>query len=153
MIYDVLSADRRDDPREHPIGVTENLAALRYAVRPLEGEVMIEGWAAERMRGDERVCGLVLVSNWRFIFVDPKEGLSAFPIFKIDYVERRSLTCVAFSTWYDRMQLVFDNQAALGAALNLLRQDPRWTAAELDLAREAAKNGPECRRALSTITP
>lgn len=135
------------------MSVTENLAALRKAIRPLEGEVMIEGWAAERARGDERVCGLVLVSNWRFIFVDPKERLSAFPIFKIDYVERRSPTCVAFSTWYDRMQLVFDNQAALGAALNLLRQDPRWTAAELDLARDAAGNALECQRAPSTITP
>lgn len=135
------------------MGVTEDLAALRHAVRPIEGEVMIEGWAAERARGDERVCGLVLVSNWRFIFVDPKEGFSAFPIFKIDYVERCSPTCMAFSTWYDRMQLVFDNQAALGAALNLLRQDPRWTAAELDLTCEAAKNASQFRRALSTITP
>ena len=135
------------------MGMTENLAALRQTLRPLEGEVVIEGWAAERARGDERVCGLVLVSNWRFIFVDPKEGLSAFPIFKIDNVERRSPTCIALSTWNDRKQLDFDNQAALRAALNLLRQDPRWTAAELDLAREAAKNASECRRALSTITP
>ncbi|KRB52613.1 MAG: hypothetical protein V4514_19485 [Pseudomonadota bacterium] len=135
------------------MGVTENLAVLRQAVRPLEGEVMIEGWAAERARGDERVCGLVLVSNWRFIFVDPREGLSAFPIFKIDYVERRSPTCLALSTWYDRMQLAFDNQAALGAALNLLRQDSRWAAAELDLARETAGAACEGRRTLSTITP
>ncbi len=135
------------------MGVTENLAALRQAVRPLEGEVMIEGWAAERARGDERICGLALVSNWRFIFVDPREGLSAFPIFKIDYVERRSPTCLALSTWYDRMQLDFDNQAALGAALNLLRQDSRWAAAERDLAREAAGAASEGRRTLSTITP
>ncbi len=135
------------------MGVTEDLAALRQALRPLEGEVVIEGWAAERTRGDERVWGLVLVSNWRFIFIDPKQGLSAFPIFKIDYVERRSSTCVALSTWYDRMQLVFDDPAALGAALNLLRQDPRWGAAELDLARDAARIAPECRRAPSMIMP
>lgn len=135
------------------MGVTENLAALRQSVRPLEGEVMIEGWAAERGRGDERVCGLVLASNWRFIFIDPKKGLSAFPIFKIDYVERRSPTCVVFSTWYDRMQLSFDNQAALGAVVNLLRQNPNWAAAEFDLSRDAASNASEGRYALSAITP
>jgi len=116
------------------MGVTDNLAALRQALRPLGGEVVIEGWAAERARGDERICGLVLVTNWRIIFFDSKEGLSAFPIFKIDYVERRSPTCIALSAWYDHMQLVFENQAALGAVLNLLRQDPRWTAVEVDRA-------------------
>ena len=135
------------------MSVTENLSGLRAAVCPLEGEVVIEGWAAERGRGDERVCGLALVSNWRFIFIEPERRLSAFPIFKIDYVEHRSPTCVVLATWYDRMQLSFDNQAALGAVVNLLRQNPNWTASEPDLAHEAASNASKCRGTLSAITP
>lgn len=133
------------------MGVTENLAVLRQAVRPLEGEIVIEGWAAERGCGDKRICGLALVSNWRFIFIDRERRLSAFPIFKIDYAERRSSTCVVLSTWYDRMQLSFDSPAALGAVVNLLRQDPDWAAAEFDTAREAAANVREVRRARSEM--
>lgn len=131
--------------------VAEDLAALRQAVRPLEGEVVIDGWAAERGWDAKRVSGLVLVTNWRIVFIDPEGELSAFPIFKIDYVEHRSPTCVVLSTWYDRMQLSFDSHATLGAVANLLRQDPTWAAAEFDLTREPTCDASKRRRALSTI--
>ncbi|WP_312165574.1 hypothetical protein [Phenylobacterium sp.] len=133
------------------MGVTGNLAALRQGVRPLEGEVMIEGWAAERVRGEECVCGLVLVTNWRIMFIDAQGGLSALPIFKIDYAEHRSPTCVVLSTWYDRMHLSFDSPAALGAVANLLRQDPCWGAAEFDLARDPAGDALKARNLLPAI--
>ena len=122
------------------MGVTGNLATLRQRVLPLGGEVMIEGWAAERICGDERVLGLVLVTSWRIVFVAPQGGLTAFPISKIDYAEHRSPTCVVLSTWYDRMQLSFDSPAALGAVATLLRQDPCWSGAEFGLSRAPADN-------------
>ena len=57
------------------MGVTGNLATLRQGVLPLGGEVMIEGWAAERICGDERVLGLVLVTSWRIVFVAPRSTM------------------------------------------------------------------------------
>lgn len=137
--------------QEKRMGVPDDLAALRQGVRPLAGEVVIEGWAAERGCGEACVCGLVLVTNWRIMFIDPQGRLSAFPILKIDYAEHRSATCIVLSTWYDRMQLSFDSPAALAAVANLLRQDPCWGAAELKAACGPASKDANPHHALATI--
>lgn len=112
------------------MGATGKLAALRQCARMLSSEFVIEGWAAERACGERSEPGLVLVTNWRFMFIDPAGRLSAFPIFKIDCAESRPPACLVLSSWYDRMQLTFDSPATLAAVTNLLRQDAHWTARE-----------------------
>lgn len=112
-----------------------DLAALRQAVMLLDGEVILEGWAAERGAGRARGLGLLVVTSWRVLFVDVDRSFTAFPIFKIHAVEGDALSQVTMSVWYDRMQLQFDNPAAARAVLNLLRQNPLWTASEATLAR------------------
>ncbi|WP_421931768.1 hypothetical protein [Phenylobacterium sp.] len=111
----------------------DDLARLRKAVTLLDGEVMLEGWAADRVSVRERRLGLVLLTNWRIMFVDMKGGFSAIPIAKIDYVEIISPTQIMISTWYDRLHLAFDSRGPSSAVLNLLRQDPNWNAVEADL--------------------
>jgi hypothetical protein len=123
----------------------EVLARLRQDVVLLEGEVLLECWAAQRGGGGRRVLGLVLVTSWRIVFVDIEGGLTAFPIAKIDYVERVVPGQVLLSAWYDQINLAFDNQSALDAVLNLLRQDPSWNAVEIKLA-SAADDAKESRR-------
>lgn len=113
-----------------PLQPTFDLAALRQAVALLDGEVAIEGWAAERITGDCTELGVLLVTTRRVIFADIEGGLSAFPILKIDPVGVPSSAEVAISAWYGRMDLIFDNQAAANAVANLLRQDPRRRARE-----------------------
>lgn len=133
---------------------TVDLAGLRGAVRLLDGEVVIDGWAAERERGGLLDCGLVLVTNWRIMFVETGGRLAAFPISKVDYVEYRSPTCVALRAWYDHMLLSFDSQAALAAVVNLLRQDPNWTGVVVDLSRASAcQDVAKTQPALATIAP
>jgi hypothetical protein len=120
---------------ESHLETAEALAGLRRDVVLLEGEVLLEGWAAQRRQGGRRVLGLVLVTSWRIVFVDIEGGLSAFPIAKIDYVERAVPGQVLLSAWYDQINLAFDHQGALDAVLNLLRQDPSWNAVEIELGR------------------
>jgi hypothetical protein len=120
---------------ERHLETAESLAEIRRHAALLEGEVLLEGWAAQRERGGGRVLGLVLVTSWRIVFVDVEGGLLAFPIAKIDYVERAAPAQVLLSAWYDQINLTFDSEAALNAALNLLRQDPSWNAAEIKLSR------------------
>lgn len=112
------------------MGVTAKLSALRQGVRLLDGEVVIDGWAAERACGERSDGGLLLVTTWRIMFIDAQGGLNAFPICKIDYAEWHPPGRIVLSTWYDRMELTFDSHAALAAVTNLLRQDSQWAARE-----------------------
>jgi hypothetical protein len=118
-----------------------DLAALRQAVRLFDGEVMLEGWAADQGIGKARGLGLLVVTSWRVLFVGLDGRFAAYPILKIDAVEGDSLRQVTMSVWYDRLQLTFDNPAAARAVLNLLRQNPSWTAAEAIPARRPLSVG------------
>ncbi len=130
-----------------------DLAALRQAVMLLDGEVMLEGWAAERAAGSARGLGLLVVTSWRVLFVDLDRRFTAFPIFKIHAVEGDSLCEVTMSAWYDRMQLRFDSPATARAALNLVRQNPAWTASEAALARHPRHAGETARAPLEPVSP
>lgn len=81
-----------------------------------------------------RLAGLFLLSSWRVMFLDVIGGFSAMPIASIEYLEIVSPTQVMISTWYDRLHLAFDSRGAFTAVLNLLRQDPSWSATEVDLS-------------------
>jgi hypothetical protein len=130
-----------------------DLAALRQAVILLEGEVILEGWAAERGGGKARGLGLLVVTSWRVLFVDLDRSFTAFPIFKIHAVEGDSLCQVTMSAWYDRLQLKFDNPAAARAVLNLLRQNPSWTASDAIPARQPLSAGENGRAPLQSVAP
>ncbi|WP_332766884.1 hypothetical protein [Phenylobacterium sp.] len=107
-----------------------DFARLRRSLTLFEGETLLEGWAAERVMSGEGRLGLAIVTNWRLIFIDSEQRLSAIPIAKIDEVAIPSPRRLAIRTWYDRMDLVFDGPAAAVAVLNLLRQDPKYAARE-----------------------
>jgi len=124
------------------------LAGLRQAVTLFEGEVLLEGWAAQRQRGSGRVLGLVLVTSCRIVFVDVEGGLSAFPIAKIDYVELGAPGQVLLSAWYDQINLTFDGPAAANGVLNLLRQDRSWNAALIKLANKIGDEDESCQPCL-----
>jgi hypothetical protein len=130
-----------------------DLAALRQAIMLLDGEVILEGWAAERRTGRARGLGLLIVTSWRVLFVDMDRSFTAFPIFKIHAVGGDALSQVTMSVWYDRMQLQFDNPAAAHAVLNLLRQNPSWTAVEGALARPPHSAGETGRAPLEPVAP
>lgn len=99
----------------------------------LHGETVFDGWAAYRVNAEERIAGLLLLSSWRVMFVDVAGGFSAMPIASIECVEIVTSTQVAVSTWYDKLNLAFDNEGTPAVVLNLLRQDRNWSALELDL--------------------
>lgn len=116
-----------------------DLAALRQAVALLEGEVFLEGWAAEQGPEGRQVLGLLMVTNWRVAFADVDGGFTAFPIFKIDSIRCGGSAEVVISVWYDRMHLTFDNAAIAAELVTLLRQDPCWTAADLTRDRQVPR--------------
>lgn len=93
---------------------------------------MLEGWGARRVNLGEQRAGLLLLSTWRVMFVDVAGGFSAMPIANIECVEIVSPTLVTISTWYDRLNIAFDNRSAPAVVLNLLRQDRNWNALVLD---------------------
>jgi hypothetical protein len=125
---------------EDSLQVAYDLAALRQAVVLLEGEVLLEGWAAEQGPAGQQVLGLLIVTNWRVAFVDVDGGFTAFPIFKIDDMRCGGSAEVAMSVWYGRMHLTFDNAAIAAEVVTLLRQDPCWAAADLTQDRRAPKS-------------
>jgi hypothetical protein len=116
------------------------LAQLKAGVQLLDGETLLEAWAADGERSGGWVLGLVLVTRWRVIFVDLKGGMTAFPILKIEYVETNLPSLLTLAAWDGRITLRFDSPAARSAVLNLLRQDASWAAAEFDLS-QAPKAG------------
>lgn len=118
-------------PGRRPLQPTYDLTVLRQSVAFLDGEVALDGWAAERITGDCAELGVLLVTTHRVIFADIEGGFSAFPILKIDPVGTPSSAEVAISAWYGRMHLIFDSRAAASAVANLLRQDPRRRAREI----------------------
>jgi len=115
-----------------------DFARLRRSLPLFEGESLLEGWAAERMMSGEGRLGLAIVTNWRLIFIDGGQRLSAIPIAKIDEVAIPSVRRLAIRAWYDWMDLIFDGPAAAGAVLNLLRQDPKYAARESGLGAMGA---------------
>jgi hypothetical protein len=121
-----------------------DLAALRQAVMLLEAEVLLEGWAAEGGPVSRQVLGLFIVTNWRVAFADVEGGFTAFPIFKIDYVERGPSSQVTMSVWYSRLHLSFDSPVIAASVMNLLRQDPNWNAAEVTLAHQELEGVDRC---------
>lgn len=120
----------------------------------LDGEVALEGWAAERITGDCGELGVLLVTTRRVIFADIEGGFSAFPIVKVDPVGVPSSAEVAISAWYGRMQLIFDNPATARAVANLLRQHPHRRAREVASGTSAVDAvEPACDRPLMMAHP
>ena len=111
-----------------------DLAGLRGFVTMLGDEHLLEGWAALAGQSGGPVLGLVLLTDQRVIFIDVQAGLTAFPISKISHVEVIGPCAVTFTVWYGTMALTFDGPGIRGTMLNLLRQDPGWTAREASLA-------------------
>lgn len=115
--------------RETPPPRGYELLALRSAVPLLESEVLLEGWAAEQITGRQGRPGLLLVTDWRVIFIEADAGFAAFPIVKVDLLRRAETAQLTISTWYGRMQLAFDNWATASAVENRLRQAAGWKVA------------------------
>ena len=109
-----------------------DLAGLRGFVTMLGDEHLLEGWAA--LAGQSGGPVLVLLTDQRVIFIDVQAGLTAFPISKISHVEVIGPCAVTVTVWYGTMALTFDSPGIRGTMLNLLRQDPAWTAREATLA-------------------
>lgn len=106
--------------------ITERLMELRDATALLEGEVLIEGFAAERAGSGAALPGLALVTSWRIIFVDVESAMSAIRIGGILSLDVVPPTTLVISAWHDQMRLAFDGQAALTAVVDLLRREPAW---------------------------
>jgi len=129
---------------EPPPTPGSELLALRSAVRLLEGEVLLEGWAAEQITGRQGRPGLLLVTDWRIIFIDADAAFAAFPIVKVDLLRRAGTAQLTISSWYGRMQLAFDNWATASAVENRLRQAAGWKVAlgQMTVAGRELATGP-----------
>lgn len=106
--------------------ITERLMELRDATALLEGEVLIEGFAAERCGSGAALPGLALVTSWRIIFVDVESAMSAIRIGGILSLDVVPPATLVISAWHDQMRLAFDGPAALTAVVDLLRREPAW---------------------------
>ena len=102
---------------------TRCLAALRDRIALIEGETVFEGWAADRVGGNNRQPGLALLTNWRLIVADISGGFSAVPIAKVDRIDLPSPNTVCLSAWYETVSLCFESAAAAATLVNCLRQD------------------------------
>ena len=102
---------------------TASLVALRDQIVLLEGEILFEGWAADRS-GRVRQPGLALLTNWRLIVTDIGGAFFAVPIAKFDRIDRPSPTEVRLTAWYEAISLRFESDAAAANFVNWLRQDP-----------------------------
>ncbi|MGC1302749.1 MAG: hypothetical protein WA840_10280 [Caulobacteraceae bacterium] len=117
------------------------MAELRRKVVLLKGETLFDGWAVERHCGDRHSPGLVLLTNWRLIFIDVDGVFSAAPIAKIDRVEILSSTQLIIVAWYDSLNLDFEAAGSTASVFNLLRQDITCQAVVVD--RTTAPDGCE----------
>lgn len=100
--------------------------AMKQALALMTDELVFDGWAVSRECGPVWKPGLVMVTNWRVIFLDPDTGQSAIPISGEVVVERVTPTTLMISAWHDRMTLDFDSPSALVAVKSLLKQAPGW---------------------------
>ena len=110
---------------ERRLRLSHDLLALRGGAPLLEGEVLLEAWAADRSVGLSVYPGLLLLTDWRVIFIETDGRLSAFPILKIDVVRRTGTAELTITAWYGCMQLAFDHQATASSVETCLRHDPR----------------------------
>ena len=99
---------------------------LRDATALLDGEILIEGFAAERSGSGATLRGLALVTSWRIIFVDVESAMSAIRIGGILSLDVAPPATLVISAWHDQMRLAFDGRAALTAVVDLLRREPAW---------------------------
>jgi hypothetical protein len=127
------------------------LAVLRDQITMLEGETVLEGWAAGRVGRDNRQPGLALLTNWRLIVADIGGGFSAIPIAKIDRIDLPSPTTVRLAAWYETVSLSFASAAAAATLVNYLRQDPECQAV-IGLGTELMARPPR-EIAVATINP
>jgi len=104
----------------------KRLMGLRDATVLLDGEVLIEGFAAERSGTGAALAGLAMVTSWRIIFVDVEAAMSAIPIEGILSLDVLSPATLIISAWHDQMRLAFDGRPALLAVVDLLRREPAW---------------------------
>lgn len=113
----------------------ERLMGLRDATVLLDGEVLIEGFAAERSGTGLAVPGLAMVTTWRIIFVDIEATMSAIRIGGILSLDVLPAATLIITAWHDQMRLAFDGRAALMAVVDLLRQEPAWDTVNPSSAR------------------
>lgn len=104
----------------------ERLIELRDATALLDGEVLIEGFAAERSGTGPSLPGLAMVTSWRIIFVDIESSMSAIRIGGILSLDVLPPAILVISAWHDQMRLAFDGRAAMTAVVDLLRREPAW---------------------------
>jgi hypothetical protein len=105
------------------------LAALRDQISLLDGEIVFEGWAAERLGRGDRRPGLAMLTNQRLIVADTGGGFSALPIAKIDRIDLPTATTVDLTAWYEAISLDFASAAAAATLVNSLGQNPERRAA------------------------
>jgi hypothetical protein len=111
------------------------LARLRETVKPIGDERLLQDWAVYGAQSCPGVVGLILVTDERLVFVDTGGGMMAFPILKVSTASVTSPCKITLTAWFGRMSLTFDTPGALGAMLNLVRQNPAWAAVESNLIR------------------
>ena len=104
----------------------ERLMELGNATALLDGEVLIEGFAAERSGPGLTLPGLVMVTSWRIIFVDVESTMSAIRIGGVMSLDVLPPAMLVISAWHDQMRLAFDGRAALKVVVDLLRREPAW---------------------------
>jgi len=102
---------------------------LKRAVALLAGEWLQDGWAAERICGDQAWPGLFLLTDWRIVFADRDGSICAAPIAKIHQLEVQEMGGLVLAAWHDRLRLRFDPPHAAAVVANRLRQDPQWSGA------------------------
>ena len=117
--------------------IAKRLMELKDDTVLLDGEVHLEGWAAERSCSGRSVRGLAMVTNWRIVFADVERGMSAIPIDAILSLNVLEPAGLLLTAWHDQMRLTFDGRPALRAVVDLLRQAPAWDAVNRSVARSA----------------
>jgi len=111
------------------------LADLRRSLRLIGSEVILEGWAASFGQSLSPIPGLVLVTDWRVVFMDTSGRMMALPISKISITEVAPPCAVTFTVWYGRMALSFDTPSALRSVVGLMRQSSGWSSIEVNRMR------------------
>lgn len=115
--------------------MVSRLVHLKRNLVMLGGETLFEGWAATRTAPDETSPGLVLVTNWRIVFLDPTGACAAFPTSGLLDLTICPPATLKLTAWHDRITLRFDSAEALAAVVGLLRQSPGWDAVGLHPVR------------------
>lgn len=115
--------------------LASRLVHLKRNLVMLDGEALFEGWAATQTAPEEASPGLVLVTNWRVVFLDLTGAYAAFPTSGLLDLTICPPATLKLTAWHDRITLRFDSAEVLAAVVGLLRQSPGWDAVGLHPGR------------------